>query len=369
MPKFQPLGKLKCKKVQPFIKVCTRKFTKMDAVDLQALFNQIQNMEQRIAALQEENNNLRQQQQQLQEQRVQLQAPVVENRRTDFYRIPDPIRTIPSYDGNKKQLSSWLSSARRTLNLFRPLVTAELLAVYEQAIINKIDGKARDTICVNGNPNTFEEAAEILLSVYGDRNNIATYQTQLWSLKMTDSLHIYYKRTKEIMINMKSLARQNETYNRHWEAINLFLEQECLAAFINGLSKPYFGYAQTAQPSDLETAYAFLCRFQNAERTKNQTQAAFDQQPQSSKSVKPANKPFNKQTDMQFPARPRPMSDRQRPTPMEIDPSLRSNQNKIFNHNAEQNDSDEPAENNDTEDELDESDVNFQITPNHITPT
>lgn len=101
------------------------------------------------------------------------------------------------------------------------------------------------------------------------------------------------------MVNMKSLARQNHTYATHWEAINQFLEQECLAAFINGLSKPYFGYAQTAQPADLEDAYAFLCRFQNAEKTKSQTQAAYDQQPHTSKYVKPSNKPFNKQSDTQ----------------------------------------------------------------------
>lgn len=185
---------------------------------------------------------------------------------------------------------------------------------------------------VNGNPSTFEEVATIFECVYGDRNNIATYQIQLWSLKMQDSLHTYYKRTKEIMVNMKSLAKRNATNSEHWEAINHFLEQEVLAAFINGLSKPYFGYAQTAQPSDLETAYAFLCQFQNAEKKKSQTQAALEQA-QQNKSYKPFNqeknfKPFNHDKSY-FNPKPGPSSDRNRI--MGIAPSLRSHQrNKTF---------------------------------------
>lgn len=346
-------------KFNPFPKVRALKFSEnMENINFQALFDQIQSLEQRIGALQSENINLQQQQQQLQQQ--QRQAPAVEERRSDFFRIPDPIRMIPSFDGNKKQLSHWLDTARRALNLCRPHVAADLFSVYEQAVINKVEGKARDMICVNGNPTTFDEIAEILQSAYGDRNNIATYQTQLWSLKMTESLHIYYKRTKEIMVNMKSLAKQNETYMAHWEAINHFLEQECLAAFINGLSKPYFGYAQTAQPSDLEDAYAFLCRFQNAEKTKTQTQSVFDQQSHSNRNSKPFNKSFNKHPEAQSSTRHKSASDRQKFIPMEVDPSLRSN--RIFNHDAEQ-DNNEETNNTDTEEELEaeDSSVNFQI--------
>lgn len=140
-------------------------------------------------------------------------------------------------------------------------MVVDVYSIYEQTIINKIEGKARDTICVNGDPTTFVEVAEILRAIYGDKNDMATYQTQLWSLKMEDSLNTYYKRTKEITQNMKSLAKQRQLYNNHWEAINDFLDQECLAAFINGLNKQYFGYAQASKPDGLESANAFLCKF------------------------------------------------------------------------------------------------------------
>lgn len=260
MPKFQPLLKVKSRKVvRPFIKVKTRKFVNMEQVNLQQLYDNMVALEHRLNTLHLENNQLR----------GQNAAPAVrEVAQADIFRIPDPIKSIPTFDGNKKQLSAWLATAERTLQLFRERVTPDAFSIHEQTIINKVEGKARDTICVNGNPTTFAEVATVLRAIYGDRNDMSTYQTQLWTLKMDDSIHSYYKRTKEIIQNMKSLAKEKENYRNHWKAINEFLDQECLAAFINGLSRPYFGYAQASRPEDLENAYAFLCKFQNAEQTK-----------------------------------------------------------------------------------------------------
>jgi len=332
--------------------------------NIHALIESMRLLEERVNTLQAENDSLQRFQQQ--------QQPTTSSRSADYFRIPDPIRVIPGFDGNKKQLIGWLTTVKKTLDLFKNNVAPEIFSVYEQTVINKIEGKARDTICVNGNPTTFDEVADILQNVYGDRNNIATYQTQLWNLKQNESLSLHYRKTKEILINMKSVARQNTVYASHWEAINLFLEQECLAAFINGLSKTYFGYAQTAQPEDLESAYAFLCRFQNAERTKSNTNNGFEKHPSVDKNVKRDNKfsqpkhlenrPFNNM---------KPSSDRTKIVPMDVDQSLRSNmRNKIFSHTAEEDDGKTISEESDSDEETDnEEDVNFQITANLNPPS
>lgn len=353
MPKYNPLPKVK-----------SLKFSKrMENANLQMLFDSIRNLEQRVGALQLENNNLLQQQQQLQ-QRI---APPAENRRADdFFRIPDPVKNIPSFDGNKKQLASWLATARKTLNLFRNLVSEEVMTLYEQSIINKIDGRARDTICVNGNPTTFEQVAEILESVYGDKSDIAMYQTQLWSLKMNDNIHFHYKKAKEILQNMKGLAKKEEIYERHWEGINHFLEKECLAAFINGLNKHYFGHAQAAQLSDIETAYAFLCKFQNAENTRKTTDSPYSNKQISKNSFKNNSEQYKQNSPKQQDNPPhasgsqrfKPQSDRHKITPMEVDQSLRSRQNKIYNHDAH-SEEENVTSSDDSDNEIEES--NFQV--------
>lgn len=63
------------------------------------------------------------------------------------------------------------------------------------------------------------------------------------------------------MLNIKTIAKQNKIYSDSWSAICIFIEEDVLAAFIAGLKHPYFGYAQAAKPENIESAYAFLCKF------------------------------------------------------------------------------------------------------------
>lgn len=340
-------------KFQPFSKVGTRKFVNMEQVNLQQLYENMVALEQRLNTLQLENAQLRN----------QNAAPA--QAQADIFRIPDPIKSIPTFDGNKKQLSAWLATVERTLQHFEGKVTPDVLSIYEQAIINKIDGKARDTICVNGNPTTIDEVTTILKAIYGDRNDMSTYQTQLWTLKMEESLHLYYKRTKEIMQSMKSLAKEKQSYRDHWDAINEFLDQECLAAFINGLNKAYFGYAQASKPEDLESAYAFLCKFQNAEQTKKHTQQPSNLQKNfgNFRNNKPDNRTEAKNQPYSASKPFKQQSDRQKITPMEIDPSLRSSYRNKINHHDTTEDVENKNECTEDENESDfEDEVNFQIS-------
>lgn len=90
-------------------------------------------------------------------------------------------------------------------------------------------------------------------------------------------------------------------------------------------------------------------------KTKTNTQAAFDQQPQSSKNSKPFNKPYNKQFNTQQ------KSDRSKITPMDVDPSLRSKQGKLFNHNSEPLEENPESDENEQSDSESECEANFQV--------
>lgn len=360
MPKFNPVPKVKALKFSNMEHQQSQHLQQPAVVDLQSLYNSMVEMEQRLREIQTENLNLRAVARNNQQQPARDAAD-------DIFRIPDPIKSLPTFDGKKKQATAWVQTVRTTLSRFRNRVSEDSLEMYEQCIINKVIGEARDTLCSNGNPQSFEEAAKILLNSYGDKNTIATYQTQIWNTKMENSLHNYYKRAKELMVNIKSLAKENAIYAANWEAINLFIEQECLAAFINGLQKPYFGYAQTAQPDDLESAYAFLCRFQCAEITKKHTnQQNYSnhqqqtKQPQNSTNFQgrgqgqnfKQNKPSGNNA---------PKSDRSKVTPMDVDPSLRSKQGKMFNHDSEPIEETPEESQEELSDSESENEVNFQI--------
>lgn len=186
-----------------------------------------------------------------------------------LYRIPDPIKSIPTFDGSRKQLTRWLSTAENTLNKFKNRVAAEQYEIFVTAVANKLEGKAKDIICLAGNPQTFEEIKQILMDALGDRQELTFYKSQLWQTKMTDNMtiHKHYNKCKEIIQNIKTLAKQKDQYRNHWDAINAFIEEDALAAFLAGLKEPYFGYAQAAKPEDMEAAYAFVCKFKCREGT------------------------------------------------------------------------------------------------------
>lgn len=187
----------------------------------------------------------------------------------DMYRIPDPIKCIPGYDGNSKTLRSWLRTVDSTLQLYRTEVTADHMGVLLQAICNKLSGKALEKVSLCGRINSFEQLSSILINALGDKQELSTYKAQLWQNKMSEGVdvHEYYARTVEIVQNIKSLARSVQIYQESWVAIDAFIDEDATAAFISGLRKPYFGYTQAAKPASLEDAYTFLCKFISSEKT------------------------------------------------------------------------------------------------------
>ncbi|XP_055623508.1 uncharacterized protein LOC129766933 [Toxorhynchites rutilus septentrionalis] len=130
------------------------------------------------------------------------------------------------------------------------------------AVLNKLEGRAKDAICMACDIGSFAEAKEILINTLGDKFELSTYKAQLWKNRQGAEMtvHKYYQITKLIVQNIKTLAKQDKTYAASWGAISKFIDEDALAAFISGLNENYFGFAQAAKPESLEDAYAFLSK-------------------------------------------------------------------------------------------------------------
>lgn len=271
-------------------------------------------------------------------------APIenVAQMRLDLFRIPDPIKSLPSFDGNKKQVFSWLRTAEETLTMFEGIVPQQQFRMYLQAIKNKIEGKAKDIICLAGDPDNFLEIRRILLDALGDKQELPYYKSQLWGNKQEEnmSVHTFFNKTKEITQNIKSLARQNPIYLNSWQAISSFIEEDALAAFISGLRRPYFGYAQAAKPKNIEEAYAFLCKFSSHENIITNSKKI-------STTVKSNNYQKRETTlNSQIRKPTWPTQERKEDIPMDVDTSMRSRQtfNKKIINNHETVSESEPQE-------------------------
>lgn len=328
---------------------------------LRSINQSITNLTQRQETQERTLQELRQAQNEPQNN-IQANEQIENIRVEDFYRIPDPIKSLPPYDGNRKQLQAWLSTAEDTLRFFHGKVSDQLFKMYVTAVVNKIQGKAKDILCLAGNPQEFESIKNVLTTALGDRQELSTYKCQLWQHKMTEgmSIHRYYQKSKELIQNIKTLAKQNSTYKDNWAAINLFIDEDGLAAFISGLKGTYFGHVQAARPKDVEDAYAFLCKFKSQEIAANSI---------SEKSSKPNQKNENPQkTDQRSYQKPQfqNQSQNEKPknqaTPMDIDPSLKSRltlNKKLINNTELEPLNDDSSE---EEEELIEGNTNFCMT-------
>lgn len=284
----------------------------------------------------------------------------------DFFRIPDPIKSIPNYDGNRKQLSAWITTAENTLNIFKHRVSPQLFTMYETAVINKINDKARDIICLAGNPQDFETVKNILTTALGDRQELSTYKCQLWRNKMSDSvnIHKYYQKSKEILQNIKTIAKQDQAYRENWAIINKFIDEDGLAAFIAGLHSNYFGHAQAARPKDIEDAYAFLCKFRSQEITAETTRTRPNNREQHKDKF--TNKPTfsNNQTVNKPPFKdPEQNSQNKTAEPMEIGSTrskLTLNKRTIHNNEINETPASEGTSGSDADSEH-EVETNFQL--------
>jgi hypothetical protein len=286
------------------------------------------------------------------------------NQIQDPFRIPDSIKLLQSFDGNKKQLQQWIAMAEITLNRYRRLVIPEVFEIYEQAIINKLEGKARDAIA-NANPTNFQEVKDILIDSLADRQEMSTYKYQLWTNKMEGNAYKYYKKHKELMQNIKTLAKQTPLYNQNWEAINAFIDEDALAAFISGLQKPLFGFVQAAKPANVEEAHAFVCKFISND-TNKKINSSFDFNKKDPSQNSYQKKDFNYKNKNQT------------QEPMDVDHSLRSkfsNNKKLNVHNTEVEEKEEEEELNDVSNDNDDSDsdsdfnINFWGTTTDKTKT
>lgn len=283
----------------------------------------------------------------------------------DVFKIPDPIKSLPTFEGNKRRLQHWLNSVEKALHLYET-ATPRQKNVYFQSVLNKLEGKAKDCVCLAGEVETLEQLRKVLTDTLGDRQEIATYKSQLWLNKMEDSVHSYYKKCFENMQRIKSLAKLDPKYARSWEAINAFIEEDALAAFISGLKRPFFGYCQSAKPTNIEEAYAFLCKFEcNDKIYRNSTNIQRDQGKKEFNRDKP---PFPKPNEKSF------KNFKNSPEPMEIDPSIRAKTNftrkSINNHEIDEDANKSDSEGEEIEEISEEEfDVNFCSATKHPTTT
>lgn len=197
----------------------------------------------------------------------QLRVMVVA-REGNKYAIPDPIKNMSEFSGNKKELASWLKEVNELYEMFK--IKGEngqpdsLSSVYLRAIKNKVKGEARAILCANGDPDTIFGIKTVLIEQYGDQKDFATNLSAMFNVKKGDKNHLrFFNEVKELNTKLKANLSSNPLTVR--EIVDVIT----ITRYLDNIGEPLASIIRQSKPRTLEEAYQSVCTNQNAEsRTK-----------------------------------------------------------------------------------------------------
>lgn len=189
------------------------------------------------------------------------------SRRSETFSIPDQIKIIPTFSGNRKETLAWVEDVDQTL---------EDLLEYEddfpkwkqiiRVIKSKITGDAREVLIASGNPKEWEDIKEILLNSFGDKRDITSHIQSLFYIRQGKlTLHEYYHKLKSIDTAIKTSAAQMTDYKSSIEAVNKLISLMTLTRYIDGLNGEQLSmYVRSYRPKTLEEAQDISIQHSNA---------------------------------------------------------------------------------------------------------
>lgn len=184
------------------------------------------------------------------------------------YCIPDPIKNLSEFSGNKTELASWLREVNELYEMFK--IKGEngqpdsLNSVYLRAIKNKIKGSARAILCANGDPDTIIGIKVVLTEQYGDQKDFATNLAAMFNIRRGDKNHLkFFNEMKELNIKLKANLTSQPLSGRD------IIEVLSVTRYLDNIGEPLASIIRLSKPKTLEEAYHSVCINQNAEcRTK-----------------------------------------------------------------------------------------------------
>lgn len=180
-------------------------------------------------------------------------------------RVPDLIKGLPIFNGNPKQVSQWIQSVDRILDLYKHLQNSSLYPLWLQEIRNKITGEAGDLLCSNGTSLNWAEIKQQLNILYGDKRELSTLLQKLFSLKQArSSVGEFYSQIQDCFTGISTQIQMNAEWTVPTELVR-FVDKICLEKFIDGLEEPYSSHTGLLQPKNLNQAFQYAMEKANKE--------------------------------------------------------------------------------------------------------
>lgn len=279
-----------------------------------------------------------------------------------FEKIPDLIKDLPIFNGDPRELNSWISDVDSLVKLYQttinhPVEMQNKFHMICKFIRRKIRGEANDSLVASNVNINWSLIKRTLVTYYGEKRDLETLDFQLMSVQQRGStLETYYDEVNRLMSLIANQIKTDDRF-RHPEASKAMIDtynRKAVDSFIRGLDGDVYKFIRNYEPTSLASAYSYCISFQNIECRKMLNKPRQISQPTAPRNLIPqiSNKPplppkpffnrnvqpaqryfvpqpkhFNYRNTNNIPNVPPRNPFRQPPPePMDVDPSIRSRQ-------------------------------------------
>lgn len=171
-------------------------------------------------------------------------------------KVPESIKLLPEYSGNKSTLSSWLVSAQAIVDEYEPLHGDAIWARWLGNIRQKIVGQAHDALSLRGVNRNWLEIKAALIEYFGDRRDLSTLQQEAANLQQGDkAIETFYREALELQVKITEKIHLTQAYNGHAQYVAHYACDAVKNSFIDGLNPPYSAFTRNANPESLANAF------------------------------------------------------------------------------------------------------------------
>lgn len=195
--------------------------------------------------------------------------------RNDVPRVPDAIKFIVPYKGDKKTLASWLTSVEEKLKYAKQTCSSEeeiahAMPLLVSIIRDKIVGEASEALVARHTALEWSEIKTVLSEYFGDKRDLCTLVTQISYMKQgTKSITEFYNDCRELLSDITAKLLLDQETKLCVKILSKSYEDMILNSFIDGLVEPYSTLTRTSRPTTLLMAYqGALDQYNAAQRRK-----------------------------------------------------------------------------------------------------
>lgn len=194
----------------------------------------------------------------------------------DASRVPDSIKLIVPYKGDKKTLSAWIASVEKKLEHAKSLCssTAEIdsvMPLWVSVIRDKIVDEASQALLSRHTDCEWKAIKKVLTEYFGDKRDLCALVSQIVHLQQNArNINDFYNECKELLADIIDKLSLDNTTKHCVHTLSQSYEHMILNSFIDGLDEPYSMLTRAANPNTLLEAFQSASAQYNAAQRKKE---------------------------------------------------------------------------------------------------